>query len=140
MTVTDLWPTFNIVRGTVADYMHSVCQGVIWQQPRSQALSSMRRPGGKTLVAAGHVSHLNVKLTLSFTYCRGSDFRKDYGKLGVLCTLFPDVPCLAMTATASHTDMQAIKDSLGLKKCRYIVANPDRKICLQESVSAWSRY
>jgi ATP-dependent DNA helicase RecQ len=32
-----------------------------------------------------------------------------------------------MTATASRTDMQAILDSLGLKKCRYIVANPDRK-------------
>ena len=59
--------------------------------------------------------------------CRGSDFRKDYGKLGVLCALFPDVPCLAMTATANQTDMQAIKDSLGLKKCRYIVANPDRQ-------------
>ena len=59
--------------------------------------------------------------------CRGCHFRKDYGKLGVLRTLFPDVPCLAMTATASQTDMQAIKDSLGLKKCRYIVANPDRQ-------------
>ena len=65
---------------------------------------------------------------MSFTYCRGSDCRKDYGKLGVLCALFPDTPCLAMTATASQADMQAIKDSLGLKKCRYIVANPDRKI------------
>ena len=75
-----------------------------------------------------------------FTYCRGADFRKDYGKLGVLCALFPDVSCLAMTATASQTDMQAIKDSLGLKKCRYIVANPDRKNILQESVLAWSRY
>ena len=68
-----------------------------------------------------------MKVTMSFIYCRGSDFRKDYGKLGVLCALFPDTPCLAMTATASQTDMQAIKDSLGLKKCRYIVANPDRK-------------
>ena len=33
----------------------------------------------------------------------------------MLCALFPDTPCLAMTATASQTDMQTIKDSLGLK-------------------------
>jgi superfamily II DNA helicase RecQ len=58
---------------------------------------------------------------------RASDFRKDYGKLCALCALFPDVPCLAMTATASQTDMEAIKDSLGLKKCVFVVANPDRK-------------
>ncbi|XP_028415622.1 uncharacterized protein LOC114538980 [Dendronephthya gigantea] len=38
----------------------------------------------------------------------GSDFRKDYGKLGALCALFPDVPVLAMTATASRADMQDI--------------------------------
>ena len=31
MTVADLLPTFNTVRGTVADYMHSVCQGVMQQ-------------------------------------------------------------------------------------------------------------
>ena len=66
-----------------------------------------------------------MKLTMLLHCCRGSDFRKDYGKLGVLCILFPDVPFLAMTATASQTDMQAIKDSFGLKKCWYIVANPD---------------
>ncbi|XP_028417517.1 uncharacterized protein LOC114541921 [Dendronephthya gigantea] len=57
----------------------------------------------------------------------GKDFRKDYGKLGVLCALFPDVPCLAMTATANRMDMKAIQDSLGLKNCISIVANPDRK-------------
>ena len=31
MTVADLLPTFDTVRGTVADYMHSVCQGVMQQ-------------------------------------------------------------------------------------------------------------
>ena len=57
---------------------------------------------------------------------RGSDFRKDYGKLGVLCALYPEVPVLAMTATASQADMKAIQDSLCLKKCIVVVANPDR--------------
>ena len=69
-------------------------------------------------------------LTATF-YCvlivRSTDFRKDYGKLGVLCALFPDVPCLAMTATASQSDINDIQESLGMKKCKYIVANPDRK-------------
>ena len=48
-------------------------------------------------------------------------------KLGVLCAMYPDVPVHAMTATARRTDMQFIMDSLGLKKCKCIVANPDRK-------------
>ena len=57
---------------------------------------------------------------------RGSEFREDYGKLGVLCALYPKVPVLAMTATASQADMKAIQDSLCLKKCIVVVANPDR--------------
>ena len=55
-------------------------------------------------------------------YCRGSEFRKDYGKLGALCSIFPDSPVIAMTTT----DMNVIQDSLGLKKCKLVIANPDR--------------
>ena len=66
-------------------------------------------------------------LHLFLCNCRGSDFRKDYGKLGVLCALFPDVPVIAMTATASQADIKHIQDSLGLKSCKRIIANPDRK-------------
>ena len=58
---------------------------------------------------------------------RGTDFRTDYSKLGVLCAIFPEVPVLAMTATANLQDQEYIKDSLGLKSCRNIVGNPDRK-------------
>ena len=32
-----------------------------------------------------------------------------------------------MTATLSQTDMKAMLDSLGLKNCKFIVVNPDRK-------------
>ena len=45
MTVADLLPTFNTVRGTVADYMHSVCQGVmrqmvdLWCNPKNHGES-----------------------------------------------------------------------------------------------------
>ncbi len=31
MTLADLLPTFDTVRGTVTDFMHSVCQGVVRQ-------------------------------------------------------------------------------------------------------------
>ncbi len=41
--------------------------------------------------------------------------------------MYPDVPVIAMTATASRTDMQFIMDSLGLKNCKCIVTNPNRK-------------
>ena len=58
---------------------------------------------------------------------RGSDFRTDYSKLGVLCAIFPDVPVLAMTATANQQDRKCIQESLGLKKCKYVIGNPDRK-------------
>ncbi len=61
-----------------------------------------------------------------FSY-RGSDFRKDYAKLDVLCALFPDVPILSMTATASHDDIKCIKDSLGLKNCVSIIGCPNRR-------------
>ena len=57
----------------------------------------------------------------------GGDFRKDYAKSGVLCALFPDVPVLSMTATASHDDIKCIQDSLGLKNCVSIIGCPDRR-------------
>ena len=38
-----------------------------------------------------------------------------------------------MTATASSTDVEKIKESLGLKKCNYIIGNPDRaNICYKK--------
>ena len=33
----------------------------------------------------------------------------------MLCALFPEIPCIAMTATASRANMDGIKDFLGLK-------------------------
>ena len=46
--------------------------------------------------------------------------------MGVLCATFPDIPVVAMTATASLSDAVKIQESLGLKKCKQVIGNPDR--------------
>ena len=68
-------------------------------------------------------------MLIAVVYCffRGTDFRPDFGNLGVLCALFPDVPVLAMTATANKKDREQIIESLSLNKCQSVVGNPDRK-------------
>ena len=49
-----------------------------------------------------------------------------------MCALFPDIPVLSMTATASHADMKFIQESLGLKNCK-VVGNPDRaNVCYEK--------
>ena len=65
---------------------------------------------------------------------RGSEFRPDYSKLGVLCAIFPDVPVLAMTATANQQDRKYIMESLGLKECQNIVGDLNRKNILYKKV------
>ena len=56
-------------------------------------------------------------------------------KLGVLCAIFPDVPVLAMTATANQQDRKYIMESLGLKECQNIVGDLNRKNILYKKVS-----
>ena len=41
-------------------------------------------------------------------FFRGVEFRKDYGKLGVPCATFPDIPVIAMTANASLSDVAKV--------------------------------
>ena len=45
----------------------------------------------------------------------------------MLCTSFPNAPVLALTATANKMDRKHVKESLGLKNCAELVANPDRR-------------
>ena len=47
----------------------------------------------------------------------GHDFRKDYTKLHFFKTLFPNVPIMALTATATKRVQEDIKKQLGLRKC-----------------------
>jgi ATP-dependent DNA helicase RecQ len=56
----------------------------------------------------------------------GHDFRPDYRQLAVLGERFPDVPRIAVTATADESTRRDIKHQLGLGDARAFVASFDR--------------
>ena len=61
------------------------------------------------------------------------NFRPAYGKLDVLSSVFPSVPHVALTATATRATQEFIKDSLKLNEAVVIQANPDRENIFYES-------
>ena len=56
----------------------------------------------------------------------GHDFRADYLRLGVLHELFPDIPRIALTATADERTRQEIISRLDLFEARRFIAGFDR--------------
>ncbi len=56
----------------------------------------------------------------------GHDFRPEYVRLGELRQIFPDVPMLALTATADEHTREDISDRLQLGKAKRFVASFDR--------------
>ncbi|MGV9348280.1 DNA helicase RecQ [Streptomyces spiralis] len=56
----------------------------------------------------------------------GHDFRPDYLTLSVLGERWPDVPRIALTATATHTTHQEITQRLDMPRARHFVASFDR--------------
>jgi ATP-dependent DNA helicase RecQ len=56
----------------------------------------------------------------------GHDFRPDYLSLSLLGERWPDVPRVALTATATEATHQEITQRLGLERARHFVAGFDR--------------
>ena len=56
----------------------------------------------------------------------GHDFRPEYGQLAVLAERFPQVPRLALTATADGPTRQEIRERLRLEQARAFVSSFDR--------------
>ncbi|GAA0329458.1 DNA helicase RecQ [Streptomyces turgidiscabies] len=56
----------------------------------------------------------------------GHDFRPDYLALSLLGERWPDVPRIALTATATHATHQEITERLGMPDARHFVASFDR--------------
>ena len=52
----------------------------------------------------------------------------------MLFATFPQVPVVALTATASKADVQAIKDSLNMKKPLEMIGDPNRANIFYEKV------
>jgi len=56
----------------------------------------------------------------------GHDFRPDYVQLSLLHQRYPQVPCIALTATADATTRGEIINRLGLQQAKVFVASFDR--------------
>jgi ATP-dependent DNA helicase RecQ len=56
----------------------------------------------------------------------GHDFRPEYMKLGILGEKFPDVPRIALTATAGEATRKDMLESLGMKKAQVFISRFDR--------------
>lgn len=56
---------------------------------------------------------------------REDDFQTDYTNLAMLCETFPNVPVVALTATASKKDIKVIKQSLNLNNPLEVIGNPN---------------
>jgi ATP-dependent DNA helicase RecQ len=56
----------------------------------------------------------------------GHDFRPEYRKLGRLRSLFPQIPMIALTATAEAHTLKDILERLGLQQARCFISGFDR--------------
>lgn len=75
-----------------------------------------------------------------FSFFRGEEFRKDFIDLSVSKAFFPNVPTMALTATAPPHLLRDLKQRLRLKnECKIVAQNPNRvnrypnkKVCLSK--------
>lgn len=66
------------------------------------------------------------KRILFYFFYRGKEFRKSFSRLGQLTSIFPNIPHLALTATATSADLKVLSTTLDFRETHYIIANPDR--------------
>lgn len=72
--------------------------------------------------------HIFISLMiLCYLTWNRKDFRPAYSKLGSLASIFPKIPLLGLTATATKTTQRKIEESLGMMEPTVTVINPDRK-------------
>lgn len=76
------------------------------------------------------IRHLSISLiVVDEAHCIsqwGYDFRPPYLRIAEIRPLFPDVPVLALTATATHKVIKDIQSKLGFKKEKVLIGNFER--------------
>src|SRR6185437_3308342 len=85
----------------------------------------LRSPGTVELLAASRVSVFAIDEAHCVSQW-GHDFRPDYLELSVLHERWPDVPRIALTATATTATHKEIGTRLGLSEARHFVSSFDR--------------
>lgn len=85
----------------------------------------------QSLVPKRSSIYKNVCFGLSY---RGPDFRPDYGRLGVLAALFPNVPTAALIATATLADRTEIIKTLYTLSPKQVIGNLDQTNIFYEKV------
>ena len=76
-----------------------------------------------------HCTCLNFKIAAQgfFFFFRGDEFRKHFKDLSVLKAFFPNVPTMALTATAPPHLLRDLKQTLRLKNdCENVARNLNR--------------
>ncbi|CDS52658.1 ATP-dependent DNA helicase RecQ [Polaromonas sp. CG9_12] len=86
-------------------------------------------PRMKGLLASLHARGLLSLFAIDEAHCVsqwGHDFRPEYRSLSLLHETFPDVPRMALTATADHLTRQDMVERLKLEEARAFVSSFDR--------------
>ena len=94
---------------------------ILYVAPERLAMESFR-----TYLAAQSVSLIAVDEAHCISEW-GHEFREEYRKLRSIRVRFPDVPCIALTATATKHVQEDILDQLNIPKARTFVASLDRE-------------
>eukprot|EP00124_Ichthyophonus_hoferi_P005492 Ihof_evm1s811 gene=Ihof_evmTU1s811 len=108
------------------------------QKPTHLYITPERAMGSLNLLSMFHKEHPFTLIALDEAHCIsewGHDFRPDYGTLHVLRAHIPDVPIMALTATATKEVINDMKEVIGIEKVITVRTSVDRRnlrIQLQE--------
>lgn len=112
LTMTEVWETEQALQQGEIDLLYVAPERLI--QPRTLALLSSCRIALFAIDEAHCVAQW------------GHDFRADYLRLNVLQEQFPEIPCIALTATADARTREEIIARLSLQKARQFISGFDR--------------